>query len=205
MFGGLNITGQRFGKLTAVGVTYHRGRREWSCLCDCGKTTFVPTGVLKAGRSKSCGCLRHELRARKTHGCSNNRTYITHQNMIQRCTNPEHPKYKDYGGRGIKVCARWGKFSNFLEDMGDRPQGMTIERVDNDGDYAPSNCRWATDMEQSRNKRTNRRIEYNGETMILADWARRLNIEVSLLSRRIQRTSVDAVFSVLLNQSSERK
>jgi hypothetical protein len=112
-------------------------------------------------------------------------TYKTWLRMKERCYNPHKDKYKYYGGRGIKVCARWSKFENFLADMGEKPAGLTLDRVDNDGDYKPSNCRWATLKEQARNKRNNHFLTFRGETRTLTEWARTLKIPQPTLSRRL--------------------
>jgi CENP-B N-terminal DNA-binding domain len=160
-------TGQRFGRLLVLRASPKRGHNgimRWICLCDCGCDTVVDGSSLRRGLSKSCGCLQREAAKRIVHGHSRYRnttkTYQTWSNMIQRCTNSKHNKYRFYGGRGIKVCRRWLKFENFLADMGPRPAGKTIDRYpDNDGDYRPDNCRWATWDEQVRNKR----IDYGAD------------------------------------------
>lgn len=103
--------------------------------------------------------------------------------MRERCNNPNHPDAHSYSGRGIRVCSRWDSFENFLADMGERPAGMTLERVDGAKNYEPSNCRWATRREQARNTRRNRYITHEGETLILADWSRRLGIDAGTLRR----------------------
>lgn len=122
-----------------------------------------------------------------THGMTDTTTYNVWVNMRQRCANPNNPRFVDYGGRGIKVCERWRSFENFLADMGERPKGMTLERRDNDGDYDPSNCRWATRVEQATNKRNNSYLTYQGETLCVADWARRLGVRAQFLRVRLAR------------------
>lgn len=116
-------------------------------------------------------------------------TYNVWCSMRQRCDNPNNQRYADYGGRGIKVCERWQKFENFLADMGARPKypAHTLERRDNDGDYTPGNCRWATYEEQQNNKRNNHRLTYQGETMTVAEWARKLGVRDQLLRVRLHR------------------
>lgn len=159
-----SLVGNRFGRLTVVSrfVKPNDKNPKWVCRCDCGNTSIVQGGSLKNGRIKSCGCLNIELTKVRnlTHGKSvlNNgardRTYQTWQGMIQRCHNEKHPAYKWYGGRGLCVCDRWRKdFLNFFDDMGERPNGFTIERKNNAEGYHPNNCIWATREEQSRNKR----------------------------------------------------
>jgi len=154
-----DISGQRFGLLTAITSRSDRHQRVWICQCDCGQRTIVATSALTSGNTKSCGCLRvktaKQLRLR--HGATRTSTWRSWQNMIVRCKYTERSRYKDYGGRGITVCKRWLKFENFLADMGERPDGRTLDRIDNDRGYSPKNCRWATAQEQRRNRRGNKR------------------------------------------------
>lgn len=146
--------GTRFGRLT---VTHDRdgASRVIGVLCDCGTAFAASVKVLRRGDVRSCGCLRREVAAERstTHGGTGSREYTTWKAMWQRCTNPRASKYRYYGGRGITVCARWRDFEAFLADMGPRPAGKSIDRVDPDGDYEPGNCRWATQREQVANRR----------------------------------------------------
>ena len=153
-----DLTGQKFGRLTVLSKSSKRGPHGemfWKCLCDCGNLTEVRSDSLLGGSTKSCGCLRKEFSSNChfKHGMCKVPTYFTWQSMIQRCENPKNRAFKNYGGRGIKICSRWHKFENFLEDMGKKPSGMSLDRIDNDGSYELRNCRWATPHEQRINSR----------------------------------------------------
>ena len=150
--------GERFGKLTIVKevepyVTPSQKMRTFQLTCDCGNTTEVILNSLRKGSTTSCGC---GIGKKETHGLSSHYLYKTWSRMKQRCYNPKSTRYENWGGRGIRVCDRWlNSFPNFLKDMGDRPEGMSIDRFpDKDGNYEPDNCRWATIEQQNNNRRT---------------------------------------------------
>lgn len=178
----IDLTGQLFGCLTAV---EYAANRKWLCVCDCGKTTTVASDKLRSGHTKSCGHLALSvLKDRSTkHGmATRNATrteYTIWVNMKRRCNLKTDPAWKNYGGRGIKVCERWLAFENFYADMGPRPGGMSLDRIDNDGDYEPANCRWADRASQRRNSRRVRTVVVNGVAKCLADWAALIGVHQS--------------------------
>jgi len=193
------MIGQRFGRLVVIEQLlpdkYHQS--YYLCRCDCGQEKRIRGTYLQRGHSKSCGCLRRELaatRAVTTHGKSYTRTYHSWISMHYRCENASAANYPQYGGRGITVCLQWKSFEVFLADMGEAPKGRTIDRIDNNGNYEPGNCRWATPKEQTLNRSNTRWITYKGETLCLAEWAQRFSINVSTLYRHLKKHSVESLF-----------
>lgn len=160
-----DLTGQRFGMLTAiktVGVTGINRRRVWLVLCDCGKAKKTAVSNLVDGKARSCGCLKDKIHTDrlKTHGAFGTPEYRTWAGMLSRCRNKASKAYRHYGFRGIKVCSRWLRFENFLKDMGKRPSlKFSLDRINNNGDYEPNNCRWATAKQQVNNRRTKEEIK----------------------------------------------
>lgn len=187
-----DLTGQRFGRLVVLGVDLQRsgrGNTYWHCQCDCGGAASVTATGLHAG-TQSCGCLRREFVAsKKTHGKTGTSMHNRWVCMRQRCKNPNHPAYANYGGRGITVCDRWDQsFEAFLVDMGEPPTpDHTIDRIDNDGPYSPENCRWITATEQNRNQRRSTRITVDGITRTVVGWAEVMGISQETIRQRIRR------------------
>ena len=184
-----DIVGKRFGRLV---VQAYIEKSFWHCWCDCGCDAVVKTDALNSGKTRSCGCLIADTMRRRSlrhgHGTRKNRSkaYGRWADMIQRCTNPNHPKYPLYGGRGIRVCERWREFENFYADMGEPPVGMTLDRIDTDGDYEPGNCRWLDAKGQQNNRRNNQKITLNGETHGITEWERRTGISRHTIIRRLR-------------------
>jgi hypothetical protein len=184
-----NIEGKRFGRFIAICPTKSSSQgRYWLCKCDCGIQKEVQAKCLIAGAIQSCGCLfRENVKTySRTHGQSGTSTHNIWMNMIWRCTNQNAPRFADYGGRGITVCKRWMNFKLFVEDMGHRPAGMSLDRINNNGNYEPSNCRWASRVAQANNAPSNKKIHFRGETFGEAEWARRIGIKRTTLQYRLR-------------------
>ena len=186
------MIGSRYGRWTVLSEhpTRQNRKRMFLCRCDCGTVSVVASGNLKSGISKSCGCYGRERthEAKFMHGRnSSDRTYRIWSAMRARCNDKSHVNYPRYGGRGIKVCERWNDFRVFLLDMGEAPLGLSIDRIDNNCDYEPENCRWTTTEEQSRNRSDNRFIEYCGKRMCVVDWEKNLGLKKGVISKRLWR------------------
>lgn len=187
----LNLSGQRFGRLTVIEETTHHtnGTVRWICKCDCGNEVIVSRHNLRDGSTKSCGCWQIESRGRnKTHGERHTRLYKIWASMKQRCYCQSQQNYPHYGGRGIVVCEEWRNnyeaFRNWAIANG-YCDNLTIDRIDTDGNYEPSNCRWATVEMQRNNMRSNINLTYNGESHTMSEWAKVLGISYSALQQRI--------------------
>lgn len=200
----IDLTGRVFGRLTVIRRHGSVGNNTgWECLCSCGNTRTISRENLRVGRTKSCGCLRKDLMT--THGLSKHDGYNSWSDMIKRCTYKDMPVYRYYGGRGVKVCERWMSLENFLSDMGPRPSKRhSIDRIDNDGDYEPSNCRWATQTQQNRNRRA-RSLSISGINGVIWNRGKWLvNIGVNYKQINLGRTD-DFFEACCLRKSAENK
>lgn len=187
----VNLTTKSFGRWTVLEFS-HTSKKVyyWKCRCECGAIKAIASANLIRGKSLSCGCLAKELASKreKTHGLSKSRTYRIWAGMKTRCTNPNETSWKYYGGRGIKLCDRWEKFQNFLEDMGEAPsKSHSIERMNVNGNYCKENCRWIEFKFQARNTTKNTLITHNGVTLCAAEWCEKLKVPYKLIMERIAR------------------
>jgi hypothetical protein len=192
----VDLTGMRFGRLSVIrrdSQRGHKGYAHFACVCDCGRHSRHRSDHLRDGRARSCGCLHVELASARatTHGDTKGRRYSREyacwRSMLDRCSKPSQESYRLYGERGVTVCERWREsFDNFLGDMGRKPTSShSIDRIHVEGNYEPSNCRWATPKQQGRNKRTNRIINHNGLSLTLVEWTERTGIKASTISMRL--------------------
>lgn len=190
----IDLIGQRFGRLIVVSRKREEGRTTYRCVCDCGKSTFVRHGNLQSGGVTSCGCYGSEVRRTVNirHGMSHDRTWNSWMAMRGRCHVATSKDFLNYGARGISVCARWREsFEAFFEDMGERPARTSIERKDNNGNYEPGNCVWASPIRQGNNKRNNHFVEFRGVTLTTAQWARSIGISLECLGFRLKNWSLE--------------
>lgn len=181
----LDLTGQKFGLLIVIEQAGKDewGKITWRCRCQCGNERIAPGNALKRGRVRSCGCKR------ELHGMTGSRLYDEWRDMKSRCANPRDKRFKDYGGRGITVCAEWANSFEAFRDWalanGYRDD-LTLDREDNDGNYCPENCRWATKKEQQNNRRCNHMLTYRGKTQTMAQWADETGISYRALQKRLK-------------------
>ena len=189
-----SIIGKKFGRITVIKRdSYRKGKTMLECLCDCGNLKIISRSDLVAGKTKSCGCLRKETAAHTgvlitKHGMSGTRLWTIWSSMIARCANKKHNAYQNYGERGIKVCAEWKNFLPFYDWAinNEYTDELTIDRIDNDGDYEPNNCRWATYKVQGNNRRNNHVINICGCKKTVSEWAGIVGINPATLSFRIK-------------------
>lgn len=186
----IDLTGQRFGRLAVLQRGPNKGGNvRWHCACDCGMRCVAYGSALRNGLQASCGCLRSEVSAaRATHGMSGTPIYLVWQAMLNRCYRTKQASYRNYGARGIRVCAEWHRFAAFYADMGPgyRP-GLSIDRIDTDGHYAAENCRWADRRTQANNRRNNRRVVVNGQAVTATEAARAHGLSPNVVAQRLLR------------------
>ena len=199
----VDLRGKKFGRLTPIEVvgSDKYSKHIWKCKCDCGNTTYATTELLTSGKTKSCGCYKQdEFKQRvTTHGMTNTRVYNIWQLMKDRCLNSKNLHFYCYGGRGITVCERWkDSFENFLSDMGNPSNDLSIDRIDPDGNYEPSNCRWATVYQQAHNKRNTIRVTIDGVTDTIDKWEKVSPVRGNTIRQRLRKgyNTKDAVFAV---------
>jgi hypothetical protein len=183
----VNLIGNIYNRITVVSFDYAKNHKSyWVCRCSCGNKVTIRSDQLTGGVTGSCGCLHRDTIT--THGDSNSKEYETWLRIKKRCYDPKHKSYSRYGGRGIKVCTRWfNSYDYFLLDMGRAPSPKhSIDRKDNNGNYEPSNCKWATSIEQANNRRNNLRLTYKGETRNLRQWCDILNLNYSTTFSRLR-------------------
>jgi len=192
----LDLYGKEFGRLKVISKVDKRPGTWWECNCSCGNVKVIRGGDLSAGHTRSCGCLLREKSAERIakyggrkpkhgHASALTPTYKIWRGMRARCNNPNMTGYGDYGGRGIQVCARWDSFESFLEDMGDRPDGHQLDRINNNGNYEPSNCRWVTPKINNRNTRQTRFVTAFGKTRCVKEWSEITGINHVTLYKRL--------------------
>lgn len=187
-----DLSRQVFGRLTVSFLSEHRAkgrkRTRWNCLCACGNRIEVTADNLTGGVTKSCGCYRRDFSRMKNlrHGRSHTTEHDIWMKMWGRCTVQSTTGFKNYGGRGIRVCDRWRDFKFFLSDMGPRSGRLSIDRKNVNGNYEPDNCRWATQREQCRNKRNNHRLTILGETLCIVEWSERSGLKGPTIRYRLR-------------------
>jgi len=187
----IDLTGQRFGKLVAISIERKSSsstRIYWNCVCDCGGKRVVSNDHLRNGDVTDCGCTRKHVAHWNKHGMYNSRLYRIWSLMKERCCNPNRKEYPNYGGRGICICEEWTEAKNFIKwslNNGYSDE-LTIDRIDNDGNYCPENCRWVSRKEQMQNRRNNHYISFNGKTLTLTQLAKENGLTYSQLYKRLK-------------------
>lgn len=205
----IDLTGQKFNKLTVIErMPSRKGKTVWKCQCDCGKYTTVEASNLKTGQVKSCGCLSN---GHPTHNESKTTLYRDWASMLSRCYNPKEKAYKNYGGKGIKVCDEWHDFLAFKKWVSDtKPkckEALSIDRINPNGDYCPDNCRWATRKIQQRNRTTNLIYEHNGKSQTLIEWCEELGLDYKRMHNRVYKLhwTFEKAISTPVNESKRNK
>ena len=201
----VDLTGQKFGRLTVIKRAENvKKKTMWRCVCECGNEKIVEARSLKIGETRSCGCLHRDTIkiTSATHGLSNTPLYRVYRHIKSRCYNKNDKSYKDYGGRGIGICEEWledfAKFYQWSLENGYQ-KGLEIDRIDNDKDYSPDNCRWTNRTVQANNRRTNRHLTCRGKTLTVAEWSRISGVSQSLIWTRVYKLGwsvEDAIFSL---------
>lgn len=186
--------GEKHNRLTILReVDTLDGHRRVDCRCDCGNYAYVTLSAVRLGGTRSCGCLQAETRRQngrnqRTHGGTGTPELKSWDSMMRRCFDSKNGAYDKYGGRGITVCERWRQFENFRADMGPRPTSEhSLDRIDNNGNYEPNNCRWATAKQQSNNRRYNRLLTFNGRTQTITQWCEETGVPYVTLNKRLRR------------------
>ncbi|WP_312999668.1 hypothetical protein [Leclercia sp.] len=208
MTAALNLVGKRSGKLVAIKrqQSDKRGSVKWLCQCDCGNQSLVIASNFKKGQSKSCGCSQYGKKHGHAIDGEETPTYQTWLHMRQRCLNTSNDAYENYGGRGIGICKEWDSFEKFLTDMGQRPDGMTIDRIDNNKGYYKENCRWADKKTQLTNKRNNHRVEWHGNSYTISQLSSMCGIGHQVLSSRLRLSwSVDKAITTPVKKKSTNR
>ena len=209
----VDLTGQKFGKLTVCDRRWceNNKRNLWYCKCECGNTVMVPTSALSSGRTKSCGCLRKTVASakHKLHGMSTSRQYRIWNAMKERCQCTTNKQYKDYGERGIVVCDEWkDSFESFYDwaMSNGYADHLTLDRIDTNGNYCPDNCRWSTSKEQNSNKRNNHILTHNGKSQTIQQWSEETGIPFTTLLYRVTNDwPIESVLTVRPNSVSKNR
>lgn len=201
----IDETGNTYGKWTVLRQAegYEGRGAHWICKCECGLEKPVDGRCLRGGQSLGCRSCQYTEHGHNKRGKASS-TYLSWKAMNVRCNNPYDKHYHNYGGRGITICERWHDFQNFLDDMGEKPaKGLTIERLDTNGDYTPENCLWATKGHQTRNKRNNVFLEYGGKRFVLNVWAKALGVDHKVITKRLNKDRSN--FAEIVEEIKQRK
>jgi hypothetical protein len=203
----IDIKGKKFNRLTAIrrDESHTGANLKWFFSCECGVVKSISKASVVGGHVVSCGCYNREKCSFKKHGLSRHPLYRTWNGMIQRCTHLHNKDYPRYGGRGITVCDRWMDVRNFIADMGNRPNNSTLDRIDNNKGYSPSNCKWSKPIEQGNNKSNNRTLKLDNTVYSsLAEAARKFNIPESTLRNRLKTMSFEEAISIPISSKNKK-